>query len=355
MSVQRKRAGFTLVELLVVIAIIGILVALLLPAVQAAREAARRMQCSNNLKQIATAFHTYHDNHKAFPISNGWCVNTSSWTRPMFTDKVRILPYIERGPEWDKLDKSNGDVYSGGWGPRGSAASLSGRIPTFLCPSNPNELGNGLANFTYAINNGTSHDPPHRGGGGSPFRGDGNHNGAAAYLQGGHNRSTGVGPGGGVNDTVVKIGGITDGTAHTALYSEFVIINEALGGQQNKPLEIRQQVWTWAGGNNTERMRQSCRNAGWSGRRDRGGSWSWGFIGFGSNYVHTMLPNEKACQSYTGDWYGSSLMSASSEHSNGVNMAFCDGAVRFITADIAPEPYWAAGTRAGGETEVMGN
>ncbi|MBI2477956.1 MAG: DUF1559 domain-containing protein, partial [Planctomycetia bacterium] len=84
---RRMRRGFTLVELLVVIAIIGILVALLLPAVQAAREAARRMQCSNNLKQLTLAMHNYHDTYKSFPPA-GITHNQLSW-------HVFILPFIE--------------------------------------------------------------------------------------------------------------------------------------------------------------------------------------------------------------------------------------------------------------------
>ena len=93
-SIVRK--AFTLVELLVVIAIIGILVALLLPAVQAAREAARRAQCTNNLKQIALGVHSYHDSYKTFPLGSG----NISWDYPpeyKFDWMARILPYLEQG------------------------------------------------------------------------------------------------------------------------------------------------------------------------------------------------------------------------------------------------------------------
>src|SRR5206468_4650527 len=97
----RKRTGFTLIELLVVIAIIAVLIALLLPAVQMAREAARRTQCKNNLKQIGLALHNYYDSHNVFPPDGAqWATMDNNWNwawqdEPNWSAKVHLLPYLE--------------------------------------------------------------------------------------------------------------------------------------------------------------------------------------------------------------------------------------------------------------------
>lgn len=110
-----RRDAFTLVELLVVIAIIGILVALLLPAVQAAREAARRTQCTNNMKQVGLALHNYHDTHQALPINANWLGDSS---RDVYSALVILLPFMEQQNVYEAADaeveQEGGIVLSGG-------------------------------------------------------------------------------------------------------------------------------------------------------------------------------------------------------------------------------------------------
>lgn len=120
--------GFTLVELLVVIAIIGILIALLLPAVQAAREAARRSQCTNNLKQIGLAIHNYHGVHSCLPYSTGY---SGDWTKVRGVWMAFILPFIERQTHYDlfRFDKSLTD-------PLNKTAVIT-PVSTYVCPSDP--------------------------------------------------------------------------------------------------------------------------------------------------------------------------------------------------------------------------
>ncbi len=142
MIVQRARVGFTLVELLVVIAIIGILIALLLPAVQAAREAARRSQCVNNLKQLGLAHHNYADVHRVLPMRRGGtsCYGGTDYTKcnaDRLSGFIFLLPFLEQTPMYDKI-KAGDATYP----PFGPAAWYSWTAWNFspaclLCPSDP--------------------------------------------------------------------------------------------------------------------------------------------------------------------------------------------------------------------------
>jgi len=131
-----RRLGFTLIELLVVIAIIGVLIALLLPAVQQAREAARRTQCKNNMKQIGLAVHNYHDTYNSFPI-NRYCDdsigNVCSWL-------AQCLPYLDRSDVNDLLNfnQEKDSTVDGGIGKNKTA--ISTQMSVFACPSDPSNV-----------------------------------------------------------------------------------------------------------------------------------------------------------------------------------------------------------------------
>ena len=127
-----KRYAFTLVELLVVIAIIGILVGLLLPAVQAAREAARRMQCTNNQKQLVLAMHNFHDIFKKFPPLRGGPIGGDQNRCADKFGLVFALPYIEQGPRSDQISSAAPQV---AW--NNTFAPYLGEMKVLLCPSSP--------------------------------------------------------------------------------------------------------------------------------------------------------------------------------------------------------------------------
>lgn len=373
--VAHKMVGFTLVELLVVIAIIGILVALLLPAVQAAREAARRMQCTNNLKQIALAMHNYHDTYKTFPIDGGWRDGAGTTARAdertfAWSHRWRLLPFVERQPEWDLSNRVTPTTLNGGtgtdlrpyvsdnWHGSENIVPTGGKLPVFNCPSQPNEQWSGLSNFTYAINWGTSHTPPHRGGNSARlvhiWVPNAKTNGMASYQRyylDPNNRDAIN-----IRDPTVKIANVTDGTSNTAMYSEFVIQLESNTNNTNPTKkELRGQVYTWVGGANTAEVRNQClAQTGLSGRYSRGLGWASSFMGNGNTYSHNMMPNEKNCHNYGGDdWHGATTMAATSEHPGSVNVAMADGSVRSVANTVAQDVWWAAGTRNGGESEQL--
>ena len=180
--VRSSRQGFTLVELLVVIAIIGILVGLLLPAVQAAREAARRMSCSNNFKQIGIAVHNYHSAFKQLPVNGTGSARTASTpnatndcNRLFLSWLVPILPYMEQQGLWDQISNrsviavNNGTPLGTGgvWQPMGPCPWRTQyipwvtQVPMFRCPSDPGQriAAGQLARTNYACNVGDAVDP----------------------------------------------------------------------------------------------------------------------------------------------------------------------------------------------------
>lgn len=342
------RPAFTLIELLVVIAIIAILIALLLPAVQQAREAARRSQCKNNLKQIGLAMHNYHDVHNMFPISVGWNHRLEG-TGPdsrigAFSDKVYLLPYLERANEFNLVNTNQRPWAINGWLGSDNIAALSGTLPVFNCPSNPEPAGNKQSSFTYAINNGVIWGrASSRGleiGGSKP-------NGLASYTGGLWDIE---------NSLTVSFASITDGSSNTAAYSEFLPV---LAKHKGKSDRKTTQVHGWVGNNQMtpQQLRDAClaaTNIEVDRAPLRGASWAWSWIGNGSAYAHTMNPNEKPCLDYegTGDWFGDTLYGASSQHTGGVQVCLADGSVRFISENIDHNLWMGIGTRNG--DEVLG-
>jgi prepilin-type N-terminal cleavage/methylation domain-containing protein len=162
---MRRRSGFTLIELLVVIAIIAILIALLLPAVQQAREAARRSQCRNNLKQLGLALHNYHDNYNCFPYSSAADGISGGATKQIKNHRgwLGVLPYFDQGPLFNLVNFSvaagernavggtlQGTAFTSAAVP-GNAAVVSRPLTAFLCPSDSGDPQYRGADTTYGI------------------------------------------------------------------------------------------------------------------------------------------------------------------------------------------------------------
>ena len=352
---DRRNLGFTLVELLVVIAIIGVMVGLLLPAVQAAREAARRMSCSNNLKQLGLALHNHHDVRNHFPALNQTNGGSRS-TNPQGNEGrnsglMHILPYIEQQAIYDILSQSGtfGGVNVLPFGPirdRIAYPPYSAQIATFICPSNPgpaaNIWGQAWGPRSYAICMGDSIVNIH----------------SLVNPRG----VFGLVP---LNQkSALKMASITDGTSNTILMAE-----RAFGSGSNR--STRGFFANNVTGLNTSPIR--CMLTASQGRygtsqsvqtdRPAGVQWFDGYPAFTG--VNTVLPpNSPSCANDNwGDNWG--LFSASSFHPGGVHVLMGDASVQFITDSIdtgnltlaevtsGPSRYgiWGnLGSKSGGET-----
>lgn len=377
-SSSPRRAGFTLVELLVVIAIIGILVGLLLPAVQAAREAARRMQCTNSLKQLGLSLHNYESTFKRFPArKNGTNspfagTNRNSSNGGRLAGFVALLPYVEQAPMYNQIQAGDptGTMTTTTVGggpiifPGGPAAwgnwSVWNRSPGFLtCPSDGTVFNQPTATAvnSYAFSVGDDvefvRDGPANTNAGQPIRG--------------------VFP----NQIGVKIAEIVDGTSNTVAFSERLRANFGITTVLANQIEVGHGTATGVAGMRTAPAlcltkaagRYFAANATVKGRF--GSLWTDGQaerVAFNT----VLAPNRPGCTDDTDGNADSThlVIPASSRHTGGVNVALCDGSVRFITdsidtgnttigqPDSGPSNYgvWGSlGSKSGGEPTTLDN
>jgi prepilin-type N-terminal cleavage/methylation domain-containing protein/prepilin-type processing-associated H-X9-DG protein len=306
---MKRRSAFTLIELLVVIAIIGILIGLLLPAVQKVREAANRMKCQNNMRQVTLALHNYHDAMGSFPFGTIDTIKADpGWDQQRYTWMQVVLPYIEQAAMGRQIDA----WLKAGGGPclYGSSGVPGHEIPIsiLMCPSDP-------AN------------PKTTAFGGSEQGAHGNYALCAGSTS--FNTAT-LTPGDGTtlngiffSRSKTRITDIADGTSNTLAASEIIVVPDALAH------DVRGRYW-----NNANQ----------------------GSVLFATLYPpNTAVPDrlqwcsnqltQAPCTATTTDI----VLSARSYHTGGVNAGMADGSVRFVPDSVNTSAYLNAGTRAGGE------
>jgi prepilin-type N-terminal cleavage/methylation domain-containing protein/prepilin-type processing-associated H-X9-DG protein len=314
---SRTRTAFTLVELLVVIAIIGVLVSLLLPAVQSAREAARRTQCTNNLRQLALAAHNFHDTYRKLPSS----IRPAGLTPlPRISGHIQLLPFIEQKAAYDQYDQTKN------WNDLANAPVTKLLIRPFICPStlDPKRL-DGLPEatpWTPDIAAVTDY---------SPTIGVDDRLQIASLVD-----YAGVGmlP----KNSEPRLAQVTDGLSNTILYAE----------SAGRPVLYR----------------KSQRVGNLPGYRVNGGGWvrpGTDFSVDGSSYDGATIPGPCAINCTNGDDFGATPFphpyygsEGSGEtyafHPAGANIAFGDGSVRLLSANTPIREFARLVTRDGGET-----
>jgi prepilin-type N-terminal cleavage/methylation domain-containing protein/prepilin-type processing-associated H-X9-DG protein len=312
-AAPRRRRAFTLIELLVVIAIIGILIALLLPAVQKVRETANRLKCQNNLKQLGLALHHFHDGYGGFPIA-GKLSNELSW-------HVFILPFIEQDNLYKQFNLARGH-YNGppdNRGPMKNEVAFT-RISIYVCPSSPIEkmlLADPNNVYTAELIDGEPPYTTHYYGimgpkGTNPATGqpylwdnDGPHGGFARqgiFLRDTDSASTSPGP-----DVGTRFADVSDGTSQTLLLGEMSWVNNVTGTRYR----------SWVRGCDTQPVCAGCRNV-------------------------TNAINSPSIAIFNDIAFGSM-------HLGGANFTMADGSVRFLQEGINLSTYRSLASRDGGE------
>jgi prepilin-type N-terminal cleavage/methylation domain-containing protein len=317
---QAERA-FTLVELLVVIAIIGVLVALLLPAIQAAREAARRSQCINNTRQFGLAFHNYESAHRKFPPGD-----VSGGSSNGLSVHARLLPYFEQSNLRSLVNANALYNDASNEAARGTSVSL------FLCPSDQNQLSPTLGGANnYHVNQGTgilwsvwpdlTNNPTQPAPNGVMFR----------------NSKTGP------KD-------VTDGLSQTAAFAERCIGdgNNAIVSAESdsfapgtRPANVDEALRDCLAIDINDLTKQSF--------SDVGAPWLRAYHST-TMYFHGDVPNGRSCMFPP----GLIMTTASSRHVGGVNLLMCDSSARFVGDSVALQVWRALGTRDGDEVVSEG-
>jgi len=366
------RRGFSLIELLVVIAIIAVLIALLLPAVQSAREAARRLQCTSNLKQIGLALHNYHSAHDVFPMgisfqpSDNSPTNYAMWNS--WGSLALLLPHLEQSSLYDTINFSWGpdSLWTVGVvSPRYNQTCTNTLVSTFICPSDPN-AGAGHQNINnYAACYGITGKQLYIY----------TNNAKAPYYYQIPDDSSGL-------FTFSKVYGIRnciDGTSQTIAYAEW-LVGDGRGaylGGVNPPSRYRGNMMTGVASTGADpgtvmsafdnpqailANLQNCTDAFATtkiGIVDNKG-WRWGIGSTGWSMFNGMqTPNDDkypigGCRvNYNVGFYSwpdsSFSVGAASDHPGGCNVLFADGSVRFVKNGIDRNTWWSLATKAGGE------
>jgi len=308
---NQRRSGFTLIELLVVIAIIAVLIALLLPAVQAAREAARRIQCTNNLKQIGVALHNYQESRGALPGAD-MVFNVTE-----LSALANILPYLEQTNVYNSIN------FAFSYQDPINYTAMYTVVNGFVCPSDlPDAVPSLGAQTNYMANMGS-----------------------------GIVWQSAIGPNVGLPDpngvfyanSATTFAAITDGLSNTTFYSERVLAD----GNNSIVSPIADVFFSPAFPTTPDQAMQLCQQVDITNLANQfplfmGAPWLCGQHIF----LHVTPPNSRSCGFFIAL---RAVMPASSRHPGGVNTLFGDGSVKFIKDPVNLQVWRALGTRNGGE------